>query len=84
MIRIYADSRRMGVCRSCGAAVEWATVVNTGSSLPFNPPIVATSAQPNLLDGGDRIEATATASHFLTCPQADAWRKRHGARKAGA
>lgn len=79
-IEIYADSRRPGTCRSCGAAVEWATVVKSGNVMPFNPPIVATRVQLDLLGGSGRaieaVDLTQTISHFATCPQAGAWRHR--------
>lgn len=79
MIEIYADSRGLGQCRSCGAAVEWAEVVKSGKRLPFDGEIVPVRTQDDLLGGGRVIEVvdtTVTPSHFETCPDATAWRRR--------
>lgn len=74
---ILADSRRPGICRSCSAALEWATHVATKRPMPFNAPIVLLPTDP--LDeaiGVAQIDMEATTSHFATCPQARRWRRR--------
>jgi len=50
ILLIYQDSRGLGRCRSCGAAIEWAELVS-GKRMPFNPPIVGVRTQGNLLAG---------------------------------
>jgi hypothetical protein len=68
----------MGRCRSCGADIEWAELTS-GKRMPFNPPIVATLTQGDLLRD-DRvievIDTDITPVHFQTCPQADDWRRK--------
>ena len=80
MIDVFADSRRKGVCRSCGAQLEWATVVKSGKAMPFNPPLVVTQTQSSLIGGTERaihtVDSAVSTSHFATCPQATAWRRR--------
>lgn len=49
-------------CRSCQAAVLFATSEKTGKASPFD-------AVPNI------HEPTPSVSHFATCPQAARWRK---------
>ena len=79
LIDIYADTRRSGTCRSCGAPIEWATVVKSGKALPFNAPIAPVRMQPPLY-GPERevhvVDSTITTAHFATCPQAAQWRQR--------
>jgi len=81
LIEIYADTRRPGVCRSCSAPIEWATVVKSGRAMPFNPPIDPVRIQPPLY-GAERevqvVDSTITSSHFATCPDAADWRRRTG------
>lgn len=72
----YAASRRLGTCRSCGRRVEWLTNVQTDRAQPFDV-IVTEAALDTLLDPLVlRVDMARSVSHFATCPQADAWRKR--------
>lgn len=77
-IAVYADTRRTGVCRSCHAPIEWATVVSSGRALPFNAPIEPVEVQPSLV--GERtvhvVDSTRTLAHFATCPQGRQWSRR--------
>ena len=76
-LEIYADTRGTGVCRSCGAPVEWAEMVKSGKKNPFNPPIVAVATKH---DSDMRlievIDSSVTTSHFSTCPDRDKWRRK--------
>lgn len=78
LIEVFADTRRSGVCRSCKAPVEWATVVSSGKPILFNPPVEPVRTQPPLF-GDERevhvIDSTRSIVHFATCPDAPAWRK---------
>jgi len=78
ILRIWQDSRRLGTCRACGAAIEWAQLVS-GATIPFNAPIVVVRAQDELLTGGRTIEdvdTTITDSHFAVCAAARDERRR--------
>ena len=76
-IAIYADSRRPGQCRSCGAPIEWAETVATGKAMPFDPPIVALRQQSSMLESGRAVEwVDGGTTHFATCPDGAAWRRR--------
>lgn len=61
-----------GTCRSCGARVEWATVAATGRRMPFDPPVTVLSR----LDEYVEVDMDRTRSHFATCPDAEAWRRK--------
>lgn len=77
LIEVYADTRRLGVCRSCHAPIEWATVVKSGKAMLFNAPLVPVRTQPALVGSAiDVIDTTRTIVHFVTCPQAKDWRRR--------
>jgi hypothetical protein len=71
----YASSRRLGTCRSCGARVEWLTNVKTDKAHPFDSVVIETALgdlDPQVV----RVDMARSVSHFATCPQAEAWRKR--------
>jgi hypothetical protein len=77
----------VSVCRSCGAEILWAITV-TNSRMPVDPtPVPDGNVVLTRIDGGTPV-ATVLApgemlldspplyvSHFVTCPQADQWRK---------
>lgn len=77
MLYIYADTRAPGTCRSCGATIEWAELLS-GKRHPFNAPIVVTQTQDNMLDSREILGVEQSQTHFATCPDAAAWRRRHG------
>jgi len=83
LIEVYGDTRRAGVCRSCRAPVEWATVVKSGKPILFDPPVEVVRIQPPLF-GDERavevIDTTRTRVHFASCPDAVDWRKPKAAR----
>lgn len=73
----------MANCRSCDAAIEWCTWEDSGKAVPLD---VGPSPKGNLAVVGDKvhrytgIDATLgrekRISHFATCPDSDAWRKK--------
>jgi hypothetical protein len=71
----YASSRRLGTCRSCGARVEWLTNVKTDKAQPFDS-VVIESLLADLDPHVVRVDMVRSVSHFSSCPQAEAWRKR--------
>jgi hypothetical protein len=76
-ITIYAHTRAHGACRSCGAAIEWAELT-TGRRMPFDR-IVPLYEQSPLFIGGRvvlELDSESSPSHFQTCPDAKAWRRR--------
>lgn len=75
-ITIAMSSRRLGKCRTCGAAIEWAVNTRTGKAIPFNPPIVlTTSLLDSLISDARTVDLEQTTAHFATCPHAEQWRK---------
>lgn len=69
-------------CRSCGARIQWYRS-NRGKAMPVN---VATSPNGNVRIGQDLIGEPVAhvvsdgtgdrVAHFVTCPDAEQWRKR--------
>jgi len=85
IIKIYADSKGLGRCRSCGAPIEWAETV-AKRRMPFDPPIVAVRMQGSVLGEGEgrvveEVDTAITSSHFVTCPQGREWSRRNGGRR---
>lgn len=68
-IEIYADTRRAGRCRSCRAALQWATVVESGKTLPFNADTFAVMSTRREDETHRLIErADRRTTHWATCP----------------
>jgi hypothetical protein len=76
-IRIWQQSRARGICRSCGARIEWAKVVDSGRAIPLDVPVTVANVT-QFADGRliEHLDPTISKSHFATCPQAAQWRKR--------
>jgi hypothetical protein len=76
-IVVLADTVRDGQCRSCGAAITWATVLTSQKPMPFDRPLVLMPAlawdtvEPQVR----HVDMVRTVSHFATCPHAGAWRQ---------
>jgi hypothetical protein len=73
-ITVYQDSRSPGRCRSCGARIEWARVVGTDKAIPLDAGGIVIQTQHSLIDG--RVVELVDGTHFATCPDAKAWRKK--------
>lgn len=70
-------------CRSCGAPIVWVVTPN-GNSMPLDAKTVTLwQIEPEgAQEGSPRARPVQVrASHFASCPQADAWRK--GGREPG-
>jgi hypothetical protein len=81
----------MATCRSCGAAIWWATT-EAGKSIPIDPDpteggnvklVGGTTGDPGIRqvvvlgpDDARRFTGALYVSHFVTCSQADDWRTR--------
>jgi hypothetical protein len=81
---ILADSRRRSQCRTCGAAIEFATHAITHAVMPFNAPIVLEGSALAFDDRPAavvRVDMAKTTSHFTSCPQREAWRARAKGRR---
>jgi hypothetical protein len=77
LLRIYADTRAPGICRSCGRPIEWAELMS-GARHPFDPPIRPIRSQSVLMGGRvvEEVDTTTSSTHFATCPDAAKWRKK--------
>lgn len=76
-IAVYDDTRGRGVCRSCGAPVTWVQAVKSGKRIPFDGDVVyVRSCHDAARRLVGEIDPTVSPSHFATCPQANAWRRR--------
>lgn len=78
----------MPECRSCGRQIRWMVTAVSGKRIPLDP-APAQDGNIRLDDEGvahalNPLEAEAArsggealfASHFVTCPDADRWRRR--------
>lgn len=73
-VTVVLSTKRPGECRSCKVPVTWYKT-QAGKWKPFtgDPPV---SVQGGLLEAAAMWgEIHASHSHFVTCPDADAWRK---------
>ena len=73
-ITVYQDSRSPGRCRSCGARIEWAIVTGSEKRMPLDVGATVLATAPSLLDG--RVVELVDGTHFATCPDAKAWRRK--------
>jgi len=78
VIIVWTASRVRGQCRSCRQPIEWATIVESGKHVPLDVPVLV--AHTTSGDNGRMMDAIETPSHFATCPDARAWRKRKPAK----
>jgi hypothetical protein len=76
ILKIYQDSRGPGICRSCGAVIEWAELMS-GKRHPFDR-IIVRHTQFDMLNGREvqEVHTDDSPSHFQTCPDAVDWRRR--------
>ena len=76
---IFQDSKGPGTCRACGAPIVWAELTS-GKRHPFNAPLLVSGVQPGMFGNNRRtieiVQNGDRTSHFATCPQASAMRKR--------
>lgn len=77
-IKIWVDSKGLSTCKSCGAPIEWAQVVASGSKMPFDAPIVSVSTETDPASARqiEVVDTSVTKSHFATCKDANDWRHR--------
>lgn len=67
----------MSRCRSCGAAIEWATVTASGRRMPVDAtPELYGNLRLEWIDGELQVEVVGPGngthvSHFVSCPNAD-------------
>jgi hypothetical protein len=76
-LSIYADSRAPGTCRSCGRPIEWAELAS-GRRMPFDRIVVLTEQTRLFIGARDviNVDTESGPTHFATCPDAKAWRRR--------
>lgn len=77
ILKVFDDTRNIGVCRSCQAQVTWCELTS-GKRMPFDghPTYVKTEHEPETRRLVGHIDSTINQSHFATCPDADRWRRR--------
>lgn len=75
-LKIWADTKGLSNCKSCGTPIEWAEIVASGKKAPFDAPIVsvATEADPATRRQIETVDTSVTKSHFATCKDANDWR----------
>ena len=77
----------MSVCRSCGAPIRWALTASSGRRIPLdydphpdgNISLAADTSGLEILavvDGLPLGDRPRYLSHFVTCPQAEGWRRK--------
>ena len=64
----------MANCRSCGAAIIWATTT-AGKRMPLDPKPISVAIGEGVTNGGTVEIRRGYVSHFATCPSADQHRK---------
>ena len=71
---VRSDPPKWGYCRGCRARVEWVTT-EKGKHMPIDWPLhpIAMFARH---DGTFVTQIDAKQSHFVTCPEADTFRKK--------
>lgn len=73
-VEVDATTRRpKQQCRTCKAPVTFYRTA-AGKWMPFNGD-PALEVQESFLEGVSRAFLPASACHFVTCPDADQWRK---------
>lgn len=65
-IQIFADSRGRGICKGCGAPIEWAKLVASGKKMPFDVPIVEVSGHQDLA-GREVHVVSLERNHWASC-----------------
>jgi hypothetical protein len=67
LIRLFEDSKQSGICRGCGARMEWFETL-TGKRMPMNAGAVPRKSETH--EETRRVVAffAADDSHFTTCP----------------
>ena len=71
---IRSEPIKWGYCRGCQARVEWVTTVK-GRHMPIDWPLTPLVVSERL-DGSFVTRIDAAQSHFVTCPEADSFRKK--------
>jgi hypothetical protein len=75
---VWSASRQRGQCRSCGAAIEWSTLVDSAKHIPLDLPVVVKSTTQ--ANDGRLIDHVESVTHFGTCPDAQQWRRKKESR----
>lgn len=74
LIEIWEKPLGVGICRGCGAKLTWAETLK-GKRMPFTGRITILRSHEH--DSGRMIAVVDGAhSHFVTCPEADKFRKK--------
>jgi hypothetical protein len=68
LLRLYADSRRSGNCRGCGAAIDWWETI-AAQAMPMD--VTARILDRDWSESAERwiVYLSAGDSHWATCPE---------------
>lgn len=78
IFKIDACGCPQALCRSCGKPIEWAITTN-GKTIPLEAGFATLERKTFKVESGAMvtiIKVSEKASHFVTCPQANQWRKK--------
>lgn len=66
----------VGRCKSCDRRIEWVTTTARQRKMPVDAPMLIERVVAELTGGRTRVTIDAAHSHFVTCPDADRFRRR--------
>jgi len=75
LIRVFEDAVTAGHCKECRAALEFYPTLN-GHVMPMNAGSVPRKSIRDEASGRVIVFMSSDESHFATCPQAEAFRRR--------
>lgn len=74
LVKVLDGIRGWGTCRSCHQRIAWFHTYPGGKAMPFNGDPVPRKSEN--VDGALVLSLPASASHWASCPQAKAWKKK--------
>jgi hypothetical protein len=77
LVRVIADSKGRGTCRSCQAPITWYRTHPNGKALPFDGDPVPRKSEHATTGAGAPLILFLSAddSHWVRCPQAKEWKR---------
>jgi hypothetical protein len=75
LFRLFEDSHDVGVCRGCGAGIDWYETLR-GRRMPMNAGAVPRKSEKDEATGRVVAFFSADDSHWATCEKRDEFRRR--------